>query len=84
MGLHARCGNEDTLWGRKGEKMTSVQQIQQLVRIAGELGREVATGKEAREIYKLDERYADADETLAKIGFAPNRQPGQVGFTHHA
>ena len=24
MGLHARCGNEDTLWGRKGEKMTSV------------------------------------------------------------
>ncbi|MFG1772953.1 3-keto-5-aminohexanoate cleavage protein [Nocardia salmonicida] len=84
MGLHARCGNEDTLWGRKGEKMTSVQQIQQLVRIAGELGREVATGKEAREIYRLDERYADADETLAKIGFAPNRQPGQIGFTHHA
>lgn len=27
MGLHARCGNEDTIWGRKGEKMTSVQQI---------------------------------------------------------
>ena len=24
MGLHTRCGNEDTLWGRKGEKMTSV------------------------------------------------------------
>ena len=64
--------------------MTSVHQIRQLVRIAGELGREVATGKEAREIYKLDERYADADETLAKIGFAPNRKPGQVGFTHHA
>lgn len=84
MGLHTRCGNEDTLWGRKGEKMTSVQQIRQLVRISGELGREVATGKEARQIYKLDERYRDADETLAKIGFAPNRKPGQVGFTHHA
>ncbi|WP_330231044.1 3-keto-5-aminohexanoate cleavage protein [Nocardia sp. NBC_00508] len=84
MGLHARCGNEDTLWGRKGEKTTSVQQIEQLVRIAGELGRGVATGKEAREIYKLGDRYADADETLAKIGFAPNRRPGQVGFTHHA
>ncbi|MGV9612577.1 BKACE family enzyme [Nocardia xishanensis] len=84
MGLHARCGNEDTLWGRVGHKMTSVQQVEQLVRIAGELGREVATGKEAREIYRLDERYADADETLAKIGFAPNRKPGQVGFTHHA
>ncbi|WP_067841256.1 3-keto-5-aminohexanoate cleavage protein [Nocardia lijiangensis] len=84
MGLHARCGNEDTLWGRKGEKMTSVQQVEQLVRVAGELGRAVATGKEAREIYRLDERYADADETLAKIGFAPNRKPGQLGFTHHA
>ncbi|WP_068278579.1 3-keto-5-aminohexanoate cleavage protein [Aldersonia kunmingensis] len=84
MGLHARCGNEDTLWGRKGEKMTSVEQVKQLVRIAGELGREVATGKEAREIYKLDEWYADADETLAKLGYAPNRRPGQVGFTQHA
>lgn len=84
MGLHVRCGNEDTLWGNKGEKKTSVQQIEQLVRIAGELGREVATGKEAREIYKIGERYADADETLAKVGFAPNRKPGQVGFTHHA
>jgi uncharacterized protein (DUF849 family) len=84
MGLHARCGNEDTLWGRKGQKMTSVQQVEQLVRIAGELGREVATGKEAREIYKLGERYTGTEETLAKIGFAPNRKPGQVGFTHHA
>ncbi|MFF0612696.1 3-keto-5-aminohexanoate cleavage protein [Nocardia tengchongensis] len=84
MGLHARCGNEDTLWGRKGEKMTSVQQVQQLVRIAGELGREVATGKEARQIYKLDERYGSAEETLAKLGYAPSRKPGQVGFTQHA
>ncbi|MBF4996598.1 3-keto-5-aminohexanoate cleavage protein [Nocardia sp. BSTN01] len=84
MGLHTRCGNEDTIWGRKGEKFTSVQQIQQLARIAGELGREVATAKEARDIYKIGTTYADADETLAKIGFAPNRKPGQVGFTHHA
>ncbi|WP_406347769.1 3-keto-5-aminohexanoate cleavage protein [Streptomyces sp. NBC_00144] len=84
MGLHARCGNEDTLWGQKGEKMSSVQQVEQLVRIAGELGRKIATGKEARAIYKLDERYADADETLAKIGFAPNRAPGRLGFTHDA
>ncbi|WP_227998890.1 3-keto-5-aminohexanoate cleavage protein [Nocardia australiensis] len=84
MGLHPRCGNEDTIWGRKGEKMTSVKQIQQLVRIAGELGREVATGKEAHEIYRIGETYANADETLAKLGYAPNRKPGQVGFTHHA
>lgn len=84
LGLHSRCGNEDTIWGAKGEKMTSVQQIKQLVRLSQELGREVATGKEARDIYKIGETYADADETLAKLGFAPNRQPGQVGFTHHA
>ncbi|MGW8889521.1 3-keto-5-aminohexanoate cleavage protein [Streptomyces sp. NPDC055749] len=84
MGLHPRCGNEDTLWGRKGQKMTSVQQVWQLVRVAGELGRGVATGKEAREIYKIGTAYADADETLAKLGYAPNRKPGQVGFTHHA
>lgn len=84
MGLHTRCGNEDTIWGRKGEKFTSVQQIQQLVRIAGELGREVATAKDAREIYKIGTTYAGADETLARLGYAPNRRPGQVGFTHHA
>ncbi|HET9139757.1 3-keto-5-aminohexanoate cleavage protein [Actinophytocola sp.] len=84
MGLHTRCGNEDTLWGRKGQKFTSVQQVEQLVRIANELGREVATGKDAFEIYKIGETYADADETLAKLGYAPNRKPGQVGFTHHA
>ncbi|MFF0453516.1 BKACE family enzyme [Nocardia africana] len=84
MGLHTRCGNEDTIWGRKGRKATSVEQIRQLVRIAGELGREVATGKEARDIYKIGTTYADADETLAVLGYAPNRKPGQVGFTHHA
>jgi uncharacterized protein (DUF849 family) len=84
MGLHARCGNEDTLWGRKAQRMTSVRQVEQLVRIAGELGREVATDREAFRIYKIGERYPDADETLARIGFAPNRRPGQVGFTHHA
>ena len=54
------------------------------MRIAHELGREVATGKEAREIYRIGEQYADVDETLAKIGFAPNRRPGQMGFTQHA
>ncbi|QYB01058.1 3-keto-5-aminohexanoate cleavage protein [Rhodococcus sp. USK10] len=84
MGLHPRCGNEDTIWGRKGEKMTSVAQVEQLVRVAGELGREVATGKEARDIYRIGQTYADADETLAQLGYAPNRRPGQVGFTQHA
>lgn len=84
LGLHTRVGNEDTIWGRRREKMTSVQQIEQLVRIADELDRPVATGKEAREMYKLGETYGSADETLAKLGYAPNRKPGQVGFTFHS
>jgi uncharacterized protein (DUF849 family) len=84
MGLHTRCGNEDNLWGGVGEKLTSVRQIEQLVQIAGVLGRKIADGKEARDIYRIGEYYDSADETLAKLGFAPNRKPGQAGFTFHA
>ncbi|MET8151248.1 3-keto-5-aminohexanoate cleavage protein [Actinoplanes sp. NPDC049668] len=84
MGLHTRCGNEDTLWGLLGEKMTTVQQVEKLVRIAGELGRKVADGKEARDIYKIGEYWDSADEALARLGFAPNRKPGQLGFTFHS
>jgi hypothetical protein len=63
--------------------MTSVEQVEQLVRIAKECGRPVANGKEAREIYKIGTFYKNADETLAKNGFAPNRKSGQKGFTQH-
>ena len=84
MGLHTRCGNEDTIWGHPGEKITSVDQVKQLVRISHELGRDVATGKEARDIYRIGEQYGSVDETLAKLGYAPNRQAGQLGFTQHA
>jgi len=84
MGLHPRCGNEDTLWGRKGEKLSSAKQVEQLVRIAGELGRDVADGKEARDIYRIGQTYDSVDETLARLGYAPNRKPGQLGFTFHA
>ncbi|MDT8989330.1 3-keto-5-aminohexanoate cleavage protein [Curvibacter sp. APW13] len=73
MGLHTRVGIEDNLWGKKGERMTSVKQVEQQVRIARELHREVATGKQAREIYKIGEHYKSVDETLAKVGYAPNR-----------
>lgn len=84
LGLHVRCGIEDNIWTQRRErKMTTVEQIEQLVRISREFGREVANGKEAREIYKIGTFYKDADETLAKNGFAPNRKPGQVGFTQH-
>jgi uncharacterized protein (DUF849 family) len=84
MGLHTRTGNEDNLWNRPTEKLSTVHQIEKLVRIAGELGRKVATGKEARDIYKIGEYWDSADEALAKLGFAPNRKPGQLGFTLHS
>ena len=81
MGLHVRVGIEDNLWGRKGERMTSVQQIQQTVRLARELGRDIATGADAKRIYRIGERYDSADETIAALGMAPNRKPTQRGFT---
>src|SRR6476661_6111714 len=77
MGLHVRVGIEDNLWGRKGERMTSVAQVEQMVRLAREMHREVATGKEAKEVHKLGEHYKSIDETLARIGYAPNRQSGE-------
>jgi len=75
LGMHTRCGNEDTLYDSRGARMTSVRQIEQLTRIAGELGRDVATGAEAREIYRIGVQYNGVDETLAKLGMAPNREP---------
>jgi uncharacterized protein (DUF849 family) len=84
MGLHTRCGNEDTIWSKPGEKITSVQQVEQVVRIARELGREIADGKEARDIYRIGQTYDSVDETLARLGYAPNRKPGELGFTFHA
>lgn len=79
MGLHVRCGIEDNLWGRKGERISSVRQIEQMVRIARELHRDIATGEQARALYKIGEQYRDADETLARLGYAPNRAPGVRG-----
>jgi uncharacterized protein (DUF849 family) len=84
MGLHARCGIEDNIWTqRRDRKMSSVEQVEQLVRISREFGRDVANGQEAREIYKIGTFYDDAEAALAANGFAPNRAPGQVGFTQY-
>ncbi|MGY0487984.1 3-keto-5-aminohexanoate cleavage protein [Streptomyces sp. WG-D5] len=79
LGAHVRVGNEDNLWGRKGERMSSVRQVEQMVAIADAVGREVASGPEAREIYRLGEWYGSTDETLAQLGMVPNRRPGQRG-----
>ncbi|MFM0653266.1 beta-keto acid cleavage family enzyme [Paraburkholderia sediminicola] len=80
MGLHVRVGIEDNLWGRPGERMTSVQQVEQVVRLARELHRDVASGEDARRIYRIGERYGSVDETLSALGYTPNRRPGQRGF----
>jgi uncharacterized protein (DUF849 family) len=80
MGLHVRVGIEDNLWRRKGERFTSVQQVEQVVRMARELGRDVATADDARRIMKIGTWYDSVDETLAELGMSPNRKPGQRGF----
>lgn len=79
LGVHVRVGNEDNLWRRKGERMTTLEQIEQMVHISEALGRDIATGAEAKKIYKLGEYYSGANETLARLGMVPNRRPGQRG-----
>jgi uncharacterized protein (DUF849 family) len=80
LGQHVRVGIEDNIWGRKGERMGTVRQVEQMVRIANELGRRVATGKDARRLMKIGTWYKNADETLFNLGLPPNRQTGQRGF----
>src|SRR6516165_7815962 len=80
LGLHVRVGIEDNIWRRKGERMTSMQQVEQMVCISREIGRDVATGSEARDIYQIGVQYNSTGETLAKLGMVPNREPGQRGF----
>lgn len=85
MGLHVRCGIEDNLWKQdRSGKMSSVEQVEQLVRISREFGRPIATAQQAREICKIGVFYDSADEALAANGFAPNRNGGQQGFLRKA
>jgi uncharacterized protein (DUF849 family) len=85
MGLHVRCGIEDNLWTQdRSAKMGTVRQIEQLVRVSREFGREVATGKEARAICQIGVFYDSVEETLARNGFAPNAQPGLQGYLRKA
>jgi uncharacterized protein (DUF849 family) len=76
LGLHVRVGIEDTLNGPDGKRATSVQQIEKMVRIARELNREIATGEDAHRIYQTGTFWNSTDETLRKLGMAPNRAPG--------
>jgi uncharacterized protein (DUF849 family) len=83
MGLHVRCGTEDVIWNqRRTAKQSTVKQIEQLVRISQEFGRDIATAKQAREICRIGVFYETADEALAANGFAPNRNGGNQGYLH--
>jgi 3-keto-5-aminohexanoate cleavage enzyme len=54
MGGHVRVGLEDAIFYRKGELATgNAQLVERAVRLAGELGRPVATPDEARRILSL-------------------------------
>lgn len=83
LGMHVRCGIEDTLNDNLGERITSVKQVEKLARISRELHRDIATGEDAKRIYKIGVFYNSIDETLAKNGFPPTRRPGQRGFTQY-
>jgi uncharacterized protein (DUF849 family) len=81
MGLHVRCGIEDNLWQQdQKSKMSTVQQIEQLVRIAKDFGRPIATGKDAKRISKIGVFYDTTEECLAQNGFAPNPVRGHQGY----
>jgi 3-keto-5-aminohexanoate cleavage enzyme len=54
LGGHVRVGFEDNVYYKKGELATSnAQFVERIVRLANELGREVATPQEARKILSL-------------------------------
>lgn len=56
-GGHTRVGLEDSIYYREGELASSnAQFVERVVRLAGELGREVATPDEARRILGLEAR----------------------------
>ena len=85
MGLHVRCGIEDNLWNQtRTAKMSTVEQIRQLVRIAREFGRPIATAQQARDILKIGVFYDTVEETLAANGFSPNAKGRQQGFLRKA
>jgi len=76
-----RCGTEDNLWNQtRTRKMGTVEQIEQLVRIAKECSRPIATPAQAREILQIGVFYDTVEESLARNGFAPNRNGAQQGF----
>jgi hypothetical protein len=80
LGLHVRCGIEKNIRRVKGERFTTVKQIEQMVKLSGGYGRKVATAEEARKTFKIGTWYNSVEETLQHLGMTPNREAGQRGF----
>ena len=80
LGINVRVGIEDNIWRVKGERFTTVQQVEQMVRLAEAYGRKIATAREARGIMKIGTWYNTPDETLFNLGLPPNRDQGEPGF----
>ena len=81
LGQHIRVGIEDSIWApRKGQRLGTVEQVKFMAETAKSLGREIATGKDARRIQKIGTWYNSPDETLFNLGLPPNRKGGQLGF----
>ena len=80
MGQHVRVGNEDNLWNSKRERITTVEQVEAVVRLTEQFGRKIATADEAREIMKIGVWYDSVEETLYNLGLPPNRPEGEPGF----
>ena len=66
--------------GRKGERATTLRQIETIKTISDSLGRKVATGDDTRRIMKIGTWYDTVEETLFNLGLPPNRPEGQPGF----
>jgi uncharacterized protein (DUF849 family) len=85
LGLHVRCGIEDNLWNQdRSAKMSTVKQIEQLVRMSRDFGRPIADGKTAKKLCKIGTFYNSTETTLAANGFAPNAPGRQQGFLRKA
>jgi uncharacterized protein (DUF849 family) len=81
MGLHVRCGIEDNLWQQdRKAKMSTVRQVEQLVRMSRDFGRAIADGPTAKKLCKIGQFYETTEETLAANGFAPNPPGGHQGY----
>jgi uncharacterized protein (DUF849 family) len=84
LGQHTRAGIEDNLWNtKKGVRMSTLEMIERHVRMARELGRDIATPEQARQMLKIGVTYKSTEDTLANLGLPPNRRPGHMGFMVH-